>query len=88
MWRGTRIHSGTGGGGGDKDQKTNFLQSFGYDFRLFASDWPAMAREYEKARVFLTLNGTIDNVDIDTYVNRMNPAENYLEVSATEKVDF
>ena len=86
MWRNTRIHSGTGGGGGHKNQEENFLQSFGYGFRLFASDWPAMAREYEKARVFHILKGTIDEVNLDDYVNRSNPAEKYLEVPSIDEL--
>lgn len=77
MWSGTRIHTGTGGGGGYKNQETNHLQSFAYDFRLFASDWPAMALEYEKARAWMIL--TEDHSNINDVVNRWNPAEKYLD---------
>lgn len=78
MWKGTRMHSGTGGGGGYRDQDKNFLQSFGFDFRLFAADWPAMALEYQRAHVMMALKG-IEQYDIDTVVNQMNPAEEYFQ---------
>ena len=73
MWEGTRIHSGTGGGGGHHDQKTNFLQSFGFDFRLFADDWPAMKDAYEKAVTWAALKG--DRRNIDEIVNELYPAK-------------
>jgi hypothetical protein len=31
------------------------VQSFGYDFRIYAADWPGMARYYEKQRMWKTL---------------------------------
>ena len=72
-WTKTRIHTGTGGGGGHKDQEINFLQSFGYDVRLFYSDWPAMANEYEKAKTFKAL--TNDSRSLDQIVNDWFPAD-------------
>ena len=52
-----RAHTGTGGGGGMRLDKKHgcYVQSFGYDFRLYASDWPGMTRYYEKKRVWDTL---------------------------------
>jgi hypothetical protein len=48
----TRIHTGTGGGGGWKDG----LQSFGYDVTIFASDWPGLARHHEKQMIWEKLS--------------------------------
>lgn len=78
MWEGSGIHTGTGGGGGHKDQETNFLQSFGYSICLFAVDWPAMAREYEKAKTWLALNPSC-TMSVDQVVEQWNPAEKYFE---------
>lgn len=41
-----RAHTGTGGGGGMRYSEKHkcWVQSFGYDFRIFAADWPGMAR--------------------------------------------
>ena len=78
MWENTRIHTGTGGGGGHKDQKTNNCQSFGYHVRLFASDWPKMAEAYDKVRIILALQSVNQNhSDIDSLVNEFYPAEDY-----------
>lgn len=46
------IHTGTGGGGGWR----NDCQSFGYDIRMFAADWPGPARLVEKQRVWQILS--------------------------------
>ena len=55
--RRSRAHTGTGGGGGMRYSKEHGcdVQSFGYDFRIFAADWPGMARYYEKRRMWATL---------------------------------
>lgn len=41
-----RAHTGTGGGGGMRYSEKHgcWVQSFGYDFRIFAADWPGLAR--------------------------------------------
>ena len=41
-----RAHTGTGGGGGMRYSEKHkcHVHSFGYDFKLFAADWPGMAR--------------------------------------------
>jgi hypothetical protein len=41
-----RAHTGSGGGGGARYSEKHgcYVQSFGYDFKLFAADWPGMAR--------------------------------------------
>jgi len=76
MWGGTRIHTGTGGGGGGTpEQEKMFQQNFGYDVNLFASDWPVMALEYEKAKTFKIL--TNDGRSLDQIVNEWHPAESY-----------
>lgn len=75
MFRNTRIFTGNGSGGYHYDDP-NHTQSFGYDIKLFASDWPAMANEYEKVKVYNIMRGYPD-IDIDSIVNEWNPAENY-----------
>jgi hypothetical protein len=53
-----RAHTGTGGGGGlSFSKKYNcYVQSCGYDFRIYAADWPGLARYYEKQRMWKTLS--------------------------------
>ena len=53
-----RIHTGSGGGGGWGDG----IQSFGYDFRLFAADWPKMAETVEKQKMWKALGGNPEEV--------------------------
>ena len=57
-----RAHTGTGGGGGMRYSEKHgcHVQSFGYDFRIFAADWPGMARYYEKKRVWKELGAQIE----------------------------
>ncbi len=45
-----RAHTGTGGGGGGHFNKefNTWVQRPGYDFKLFAADWPGLARYHEK----------------------------------------
>lgn len=52
-----RAHTGTGGGGGSHFNKefNTWCQRPSYDFRIYASDWPGMARYYEKRRMWKTL---------------------------------
>ncbi len=77
MWQGTRIHTGTGGGGGGTPEQVKmFQQNFGYDVKLFASDWPAMAEEYEKAKTFKILSN--DSRGLEQLVNEWHPAESYI----------
>lgn len=87
MWEGTRIYSGSGGGGGYRDQENNFLQSFGFSFSLFAADWPAMAEAYDKARVWAELQGK-PNYNLDQLVNEMNPASAYFEVDTAAELCY
>lgn len=49
-----RAHTGTGGGGGGHFNKefNTWCQRPSYDFRIYASDWPGMARYYEKQKVW------------------------------------
>ena len=53
-----RAHTGTGGGGGMRYNEKHgcWVMSHAYDFRIFASDWPGMARYYEKRRMWNTLS--------------------------------
>lgn len=53
-----RAHTGTGGGGGMRYSEKHgcHIMSHGYDFKIFASDWPGMARYYEKRQVWATLS--------------------------------
>jgi len=79
VWKNTRIHSGTGGGGGytpyNNKSKTG-LQGFNYDFSLFALDWPPMAEAYDKAKMWEALQKSGKSLDI--IVNEMHPAEEYI----------
>ena len=53
-----RAHTGTGGGGGGRMSKefNTWVQCPGYDFRIYASDWPGMARYYQKRQMWKTLS--------------------------------
>ena len=53
-----RAHTGTGGGAGGHFNKefNTWCQRPSYDFRIYASDWPGMARYYEKRRMWNTLS--------------------------------
>ena len=53
-----RAHTGTGGGGGGHMSKefNTWVQKPGYDFRIYAADWPGMARYYEKKKVWDVLS--------------------------------
>jgi hypothetical protein len=51
-----RIHTGTGGGGMIDSQRYGCtVQTFGYDAKIFAADWPGMTRFHEKAKMWNTL---------------------------------
>ena len=52
-----RAHTGSGGGGGGHMNKefNTWCQRPGYSFSIFASDWPGMARYYEKRQMWATL---------------------------------
>lgn len=57
-----RAHTGTGGfrGEGYSEKHKCETQSSGYDFKLFAADWPGLARYYEKKRVWKELGAQIE----------------------------
>ena len=57
-----RAHTGTGGGGGMRFSEKHGcdVMGFGYDFRIYAADWPGMARFYEKKRVWKELGAQIE----------------------------
>lgn len=52
-----RAHTGSGGGGGMRYSEKHGcdIMSFGYELRIYAADWPGMARYYEKQRVWKML---------------------------------
>lgn len=54
-----RAHTGGGGGGGMNYNKQYecFVQRFGYEFRLYAADWPGMVRHHEKQTMWSLLGG-------------------------------
>lgn len=60
-----RAHTGTGGGGGMHYSKKHkcHVQSFGYDFRIFAADWPGMARYYAREQFAQVLKGERFSID-------------------------
>ncbi len=45
-----RAHTGTGGGGGMRYSEKHkcYVMSHGYDFRIYAADWPGLTRYHEK----------------------------------------
>lgn len=49
-----RAHTGSGGGGGMRFSEKHkcHVQSFRYDFKIFAADWPGMARYYQKRQMW------------------------------------
>lgn len=53
-----RAYTGTGGGGGGHFNKTwnTWVQRPGYDFKIFAADWPGLARYHEKQKVWKALS--------------------------------
>lgn len=53
-----RAHTGTGGGAGGHFNKefNTWCQRPAYDFSIYASDWPGMARYYEKRQMWNTLS--------------------------------
>jgi hypothetical protein len=53
-----RAHTGTGGGGGGHFNKefNTWCQSPSYDFKLFAADWPGLARYHQKREMWKTLS--------------------------------
>ena len=53
-----RAHTGTGGGAGGHFNKefNTWCQRPRYDFKLFASDWPGLARYYEKRKMWEILS--------------------------------
>jgi len=60
-----RAYSGTGGGGGMRysEKYKCHVQSFGYDFRMFAADWPGMARVVGHEQLAQVLAGKRNSVD-------------------------
>ena len=54
-----RAHTGTGGGAGGHFNKefNTWCHRPGYDFRIYASDWPGMARYYEKQKMWKIIGG-------------------------------
>jgi hypothetical protein len=57
-----RAHTGTGGGGGGHFNKefNTYCQRPSYDFKIFASDWPGLARYYEKRQMWNTLSNGME----------------------------
>lgn len=59
-----RAHTGTGGGGGMHFSKKYdcYVHSFGYDFKLFAADWPGLARYLAKQQFVEVLQGRRESI--------------------------
>jgi hypothetical protein len=53
-----RANTGSGGGGGGHFNKefNTWVQRPGYDFKLFAADWPGLVRYYEKRKMWKELS--------------------------------
>lgn len=60
-----RAHTGTGGGGGMRYSEKHgcHVQSFGYDFRIFAADWPGLARYMVKQQFVEVLKGQRESIE-------------------------
>ena len=60
-----RAHTGTGGGGGMRwsEKHKCHVQSFGYEFRMYAADWPGMARAEGMKQFNEVLKGQRNSVD-------------------------
>ncbi len=60
-----RAHTGTGGGGGMRYSEKHkcHVQSFGYDFKMFAADWPGMARVVGMQQLEEVLRGARAHID-------------------------
>lgn len=60
----TRAHTGTGGGGGMRYSEKHkcYVQSFGYDFRMYAADWPGLARYIAKQQFVEVLQGRRESI--------------------------
>jgi uncharacterized C2H2 Zn-finger protein len=60
-----RAHTGTGGGGGMRYSEKHgcHVMSFGYDFRIYAADWPGMARYEGMKQLEQVLRGERKVVD-------------------------
>lgn len=54
-----RAYTGTGSGGSMLYNQRHrcLVQTFQYDFRMFAADWPGMARLVEKTKMWQALTG-------------------------------
>ena len=62
----TRCHTGTGGGGssGHSKQYNCYTQQYGYEFKLYAADWPGMARGESKRQFAEVLEGSRNSTSI------------------------
>jgi hypothetical protein len=60
-----RAHTGSGGGGGMRYSEKHgcWVQSFGYDFSIFAADWPGLTRYRAKEQFMEVLAGTRLHID-------------------------
>lgn len=61
----SRVHTGTGGGGGmhyNEKHGCN-VQRFGYNFRMYAADWPGMARVEGMKQMEEILRGDRQHLD-------------------------
>ena len=60
-----RANTGTGGGGGMRYSQKHkcHVQSFGYDFKLFAADWPGLARYMVKQQFVEVLQGSRESIE-------------------------
>jgi len=61
-----RAYTGTGGGGGMRYSERHGcdVQSFGYDFRMYAADWPGMARVVGMRQFEEVLIGNRKHIDL------------------------
>ena len=64
--RRARCHTGTGGGGSTGYSKKHgcYTQRYGYEFRVYAADWPGMARGESKRQFVEVLEGRRNSTTI------------------------
>jgi len=76
MWENTRIHTGSGGGGGFIVHKGSSpragVQTFRYSVNIFLDDFPKMKEEIEKAKVWHKLSQPANmEFDVDEAMAKM-----------------
>lgn len=89
FFAGTRIHTGSGGGGGSKPVSKGVVSTgYGYSFSIFLDDWPALKKAFEEAQIELMLRGNPDPsfAEVGRYLDEIHPASEYQPLSTFDHV--